>query len=552
LPQSCLTITGNSSVSISSLGSSAKAGDVKIVSFNGANTLVYNSTSLILPGAANITTTSATVCLFEYLGSGDWLAQNCGSGSGGGGSGVSSFNGRTGAVLPASNDYSFSQINGTIAYNQLITPLQSGTADYIPYWMSSSVLANGSPTLIASQVLPAISPPGASINVSGTLGSPNTSVTIAADGFVVCSALTSANCTELGSYSQTFQGSTTGAGGMDTGSLPTAGTVAFYAIYNPTAPSTSILGCSTGESGCGGTVYTAAHLPSGYSQTGLLGKWATNSTPNLIAGTATSTAPFNVIASAIPSAPIGAIINGSTNLASAGASITYAADEVVVGTALNGTAYVLSSFSQTFNGGTTGAGGMDTGNLPSSGYVCIYAIYNPASPTTTSILGVNCSTSSGTIYSGAHMPSGYTASALVATWPTNSTPNMVAGYVRGRTFQYSTPVVVLSASQTNHASPTSLSVSAGVPPNATQAVFAPLELSANSSVAATAGFISIGPDNTTAQSIYYSSAIVASDAINYFSPGGVVLMPTTQTVYYTSGGLGTNLTLTASVSSYSW
>jgi hypothetical protein len=465
LPQSCLTITGNSSVSISSLGSSAKAGDVKIVSFNGANTLVYNSTSLILPGAANITTTSATVCLFEYLGSGDWLAQNCGSGGGGGGSGVSSFNGRTGAVLPASNDYSFSQISGTIAYNQLITPLQSGTTNYIPYWQSSSVLANGSPTLIASQVLPAISPPGASINVSGTLGSPNTSVTIAADGFVVCSALTSANCTELGSYSQTFQGSTTGAGGMDTGSLPSAGTVALYAIYNPTAPSTSILGCSTGESGCGGTVYTATHLPSGYSQTGLLGKWATNSTPNLIAGTATSPAPFNVIASAtpLPSSPIGTIINGSANLASAGASVTYAADEIVVGTALNGTAYVLSSFSQTFNGGTTGAGGMDTGSLPTSGYVCIYAIYNPASPAT-SILGTSCATSSGTIYSGVHMPSGYTASALLAAWPTNSTPNMVVGALTGRRFYWGAQVQVLNGGSAT--SWTSISASSALAPNA--------------------------------------------------------------------------------------
>jgi hypothetical protein len=44
-PQSCLTVSGNSSVSITSFGSSAKAGDIKFLVFNGANTLVYNASS---------------------------------------------------------------------------------------------------------------------------------------------------------------------------------------------------------------------------------------------------------------------------------------------------------------------------------------------------------------------------------------------------------------------------------------------------------------------------------------------------------------------------
>lgn len=52
------------------------------------------------------------------------------SGSSGGGSGVTSFNTRTGAVVPASGDYSFSQISGTIASGQVPTLNQntSGTA----------------------------------------------------------------------------------------------------------------------------------------------------------------------------------------------------------------------------------------------------------------------------------------------------------------------------------------------------------------------------------------------------------------------------------------
>jgi hypothetical protein len=62
-------ITG--SVTISSFGT-AQAGTRRIVEFNSALTLTYNSTSLVLPTGANITTEAGDVAIFVSRGSGNW------------------------------------------------------------------------------------------------------------------------------------------------------------------------------------------------------------------------------------------------------------------------------------------------------------------------------------------------------------------------------------------------------------------------------------------------------------------------------------------------
>lgn len=66
-----VAISGTSA--ITSLGSSASLGNpLYWVRFTGALTLTDNSTSLILPGGANITTAAGDAMLAEYLGSGNW------------------------------------------------------------------------------------------------------------------------------------------------------------------------------------------------------------------------------------------------------------------------------------------------------------------------------------------------------------------------------------------------------------------------------------------------------------------------------------------------
>lgn len=49
------------------------AGVMRTVRFTGALTLTHNATSLILPGAANITTAANDTAIFRSLGSGNWL-----------------------------------------------------------------------------------------------------------------------------------------------------------------------------------------------------------------------------------------------------------------------------------------------------------------------------------------------------------------------------------------------------------------------------------------------------------------------------------------------
>ena len=56
---------------ITALGTAA-AGVLRFVRFTGAPTLTYNATSLILPGAANITVAAGDFAVFVSLGSGNW------------------------------------------------------------------------------------------------------------------------------------------------------------------------------------------------------------------------------------------------------------------------------------------------------------------------------------------------------------------------------------------------------------------------------------------------------------------------------------------------
>lgn len=50
----------------------ASAGALRVVTFSGALTLTHDGTSLILPGAVNITTAAGDVGVFKSLGSGNW------------------------------------------------------------------------------------------------------------------------------------------------------------------------------------------------------------------------------------------------------------------------------------------------------------------------------------------------------------------------------------------------------------------------------------------------------------------------------------------------
>lgn len=159
----------------------------------------------------------------------------------------------------------------------------------------------------------------------------------------------------------------------------------------------------------------------------------------------------------------GSASNLTITLTAAAASGTMTADEIIVETALGGVRYCLSNFNKTINLATTGAGGMDTGTAPASGYVALYAIYNPTTGAS-ALLAVNAtSVVAPSIYGGANMPAGYTASGLVSVWPTNGSSQLIVGVQEGRKFLCSA-VQVLNA--TTVVTRTVLSIASAVPKNA--------------------------------------------------------------------------------------
>lgn len=157
----------------------------------------------------------------------------------------------------------------------------------------------------------------------------------------------------------------------------------------------------------------------------------------------------------------GFTLNVACSNPTASPTITCTADQLVLAPALGSATTILSNYSQNFSGTTIGAGGMDTGSVPASGWLCLYAISGPAG---TSILGTNCTMSSGTIYSGSHLPAGYNSSVLLAPLPTTGSSTIAAVYVRGRHADEANLTALNTTSPAG--SPTSLGISCCAPPNA--------------------------------------------------------------------------------------
>lgn len=149
----------------------------------------------------------------------------------------------------------------------------------------------------------------------------------------------------------------------------------------------------------------------------------------------------------------------------AASSVAYTADEIIVESALGGLQYKLSSFSQTLNVATTGIGGMDTGSAPVSGYVAIYAAYNPS----TKAVGIFAQNAPalavmGNVYGGANLPAGYTATALIGIWPTNGSGQLIVGNQFDRTFCF-VPILLISTA-TQQATYSGLNATPAIPANA--------------------------------------------------------------------------------------
>lgn len=239
-----------------------------------------------------------------------------------------------------------------------------------------------------------------------------------------------------------------------------------------------------------------------------------------------------------PSGPIGSASNLKAANTILGQTLNFTADEIVVGTAIGGQAFRLGAFNQTVNTATTGAGGMDTGAPPNSGFLAIYALYNPTTGAQ-SILAKNATSGvQPTVYGGANLPAGYTASALIAVWPTSSTGKFNGGYQRNRKFIF--PQINVLTTATPQASYTLLSVAVCVPPNAISAN-GNLQVSSSSSS-------SLGLNVATDAS---GSGLYGLGANGVSVAGGFVIDITTpQTIYYIALNSTGTPSFTISLSGY--
>lgn len=227
----------------------------------------------------------------------------------------------------------------------------------------------------------------------------------------------------------------------------------------------------------------------------------------------------------VSASPVGTMRNGAMRVATPSQSATFTADEVVVETALGGQSYRLANFSQTINLATTGTGGMDTGSAPASGFVALYAIYSPTTKAQ-GILAVNATAAKAPeVYGGSNMPSGYTASALVSVYPTNSSGQLVAGQQYDRDI-YGNYSLALNTS-TSKTSYTALSVGTIVPLNAKRAMVS-MSCSQGSSGSGVVLNLSGSADGIGGWGVQANSASSTSGSTSY----GICPILTAQTLFY--------------------
>jgi hypothetical protein len=272
--------------------------------------------------------------------------------------------------------------------------------------------------------------------------------------------------------------------------------------------------------------------------------------------TATLLANLKTAVQAQSAAAIGQSRNLVMSVGAASANATLTADEIVVGTAPGGKKYVLGSFSKTINLATTGAGGMDTGSAPASGYVALYAIYNPAKaaqhatdPITypdngMALLATNAtSTVAPNVYGGANMPSGYTASALVSVWQTDASSRFGVAYQQDRDYFFAPATVLSTTAQTSVL--TALSIAALVPKNA--------KYVRGETVVATSGAVNAGMQVAGSASGFgrADNALSTSGAQSFNSWFSQIPLVTAQQMYYNFNGSSGTVTFTLILTGYS-
>jgi hypothetical protein len=243
---------------------------------------------------------------------------------------------------------------------------------------------------------------------------------------------------------------------------------------------------------------------------------------------------------------VGTARNAKMSVTEASATATFTADELVVATSLGGVPWCLGTFSEVINLATTGAGGMDVGSAPVSGYVALYAIYNPTAGAT-ALLATNATSSvAPNVYGGTAMPSGYTASALVSVWPTNASGLLVVGYQTDRAIYISGVVVLATSTQSPEGTYLAFGVAGAVPMNAKScsgsALIVTSASAANLAYAIAGSSSGVGVAGGAEQAAQTNGGIQGSI--------GEIPVMTPQTLYYYATASAGTMTFNVDISGY--
>ncbi|MDU8428181.1 pyocin knob domain-containing protein [Pseudomonas syringae pv. actinidifoliorum] len=232
----------------------------------------------------------------------------------------------------------------------------------------------------------------------------------------------------------------------------------------------------------------------------------------------------------VPNTVVGSARNLIMNVASASASATITADELVVETSLGGMGYRLGAFNKAINLAAVGIGGMDTGVAPTNGFVAVYAIYNPITGVSALLSTDATSTTASEVYTGGNMPAGFTASALVSVWRTKSSLFQI-GFMEGREVSFVNEKVAATTVQIS-GKPLNL---ASVIPLSTKAVTGWLAIAgintANAAITVTSSVSGIGFQQVAGNSM---SETIQNIATGSFSNLKVI---TAQTIFWSTGVL---------------
>lgn len=249
---------------------------------------------------------------------------------------------------------------------------------------------------------------------------------------------------------------------------------------------------------------------------------------------------FHLQIAVIPTPPVIGTARGLTGLAGgSGATASWTVQEIIAETALGGSTIKGVSLTLPFDGSTTGAGGMDTGAVPTSGSLSVYAIYNPTTGVWAALGQSSGSSRPTPVYSGANAPLGFSFSVLIWTGVTDGSAHI-------RKFQQQDRMVWVGQTQIVSATAGTVNtyVTANVSPAAPAgAVTVSGTVGSSSTSAASQVTVASDTSGSYSQPVVTGASGVALDGFGSAAPFMALPLTTVQQIAWKAGTNTVNTTI---------